>query len=546
MKELISKYWLNRILLTIVVVIAIILVYAEIFMWSMALIEGREVTFSQSMQVVVESLTTSGYGGFAPWSSNFMNYFVLLMNLTGVLLVFIAFPVFFLPMLRNAVEKSAPRSVSKKDHVIICGYSTHAEVLVKELNSREQEYVIIEADEDLALDLISSGYEMMVGDVESAEDLEAAGVEHAKAVVTQSEIDVTISIIFTIRNKYTSIKVIAIAEDENMEVYYRLAGADMIISPRQLVGKSLAIKVPAVSINDSVEIDNTIELVEIDIEEGSELCNKTVEEANLLDEYHVNIIGAWINGEFISPVSIDLVLDSKTRILVAGDKDELEKLTKIAEARARHFKRNKVLIFGYGQSGRAAVSLLNETTIDVKIVDIEEKEGVDIVGDVRVAETLEEAGIEETSAIIITVQEDTTAIFSTLMARSMNPDARIIVRANKIENVKKLYHAGADYVQSLATVSGRMLASCIFEDETSLAAEKQIDLVQLPAGNLVGQTLIQSDVRSETGCTILAVVRGDERITSLDPQKFEFKEGDEVIVAGTDASIHQFEKKYLN
>lgn len=541
-----GESWLNRILLSVVIVIAIIVSYSVIFFWSMEWIEGRDVTFSQSMQVVVESLTTSGYGGFAPWETDFMNYFVLFMNLTGVALVFVAFPVFFLPLLKSAVVKNAPRSVSKKDHVIICGYSTHAEVLVKELNSRDQDYIIVEPDEEYALELISSGYEVTVGDHESAEDLEAAGLEHAKAIVVHSEIDVNISIIFTVRNKYKTIKIIAILTDEMTDVYYKLAGADMTISPRQLIGKSLAIKVPAVSINDGVEINNTLELVEIDIESGSELCNKTIGEANLLDHYYINIIGAWINGEFNSPVSVDLVLDSKTRILVAGDKDELEKLTKIAEARARQFKRNKVLIFGHGQSGRAAISILNETTIDVQVIDIEDKEGVDIVGDVRVAETLEEAGIEETSAVIITVQEDTTAIFSTLMARSMNPDARIIVRANKMENVKKLYQAGADYVQSLATVSGRMLASCIFEDETSLAAEKQIDLVQLPAGKLAGQSLIQSDVRSETGCTILAVVRGEEKITSLDPQKFKFKEGDEVIVAGTDASIHQFEKQYLN
>lgn len=541
-----GESWLNRILLSVVIVIAIIVSYSVIFFWSMEWIEGRDVTFSQSMQVVVESLTTSGYGGFAPWETDFMNYFVLFMNLTGVALVFVAFPVFFLPLLKSAVVKNAPRSVSKKDHVIICGYSTHAEVLVKELNSRDQDYIIVEPDEEYALELISSGYEVTVGDHESAEDLEAAGLEHAKAIVVHSEIDVNISIIFTVRNKYKTIKIIAILTDEMTDVYYKLAGADMTISPRQLIGKSLAIKVPAVSINDGVEINNTLELVEIDIESGSELCNKTIGEANLLDHYYINIIGAWINGEFNSPVSVDLVLDSKTRILVAGDKDELEKLTKIAEARARQFKRNKVLIFGHGQSGRAAISILNETTIDVQVIDIEDKEGVDIVGDVRVAETLEEAGIEETSAVIITVQEDTTAIFSTLMARSMNPDARIIVRANKMENVKKLYQAGADYVQSLATVSGRMLASCIFEDETSLAAEKQIDLVQLPAGKLAGQSLIQSDVRSETGCTILAVVRGEEKITSLDPQNFKFKEGDEVIVAGTDASIHQFEKQYLN
>lgn len=541
-----GENWINRILLSVIVVIGIILTYSVIFLCSMEWFEGREVTFSQSMQVVVESLTTSGYGGFAPWETDFMNYFVLFMNLTGVALVFVAFPVFFLPLLKSAVGKNAPRSVKKEDHVIICGSSTYAEVLIRELNSREQDYIIIEPEEELAVEMISQGYNVMVGDPESADDLEAARLEHAKAVVMHSAIDVNISIIFTIRNKYKSKKIIAIMADETMQVYYKLAGADMTLSPRQLIGKSLAAKVPAVSINDSVVIDNTIELVEIDIEEGSELCNKTIGEANLLDHYHVNIIGAWINGEFTSPVSIELVMNSKTRMLVAGDKDELEKLTKRAEARTRHFKRKKVLLLGYGLSGRAASEVLDETTVDVKVVDIEKKEGVDVVGDVRVAETLKEAGIEDSSAIIITVQEDTTAIFATLMARSMNQEARIIVRANKMENVEKLYQAGADYVQSLATVIGRMLASCIFEDETSLAAEKQIDLVQLPAGKLAGQTLAESDVRSETGCTILAVVRGDEKITSLDPNMFKLQEDDEVIVAGTDQSIHLFEKMYLD
>ncbi|NJW55168.1 TrkA C-terminal domain-containing protein, partial [Salinimicrobium oceani] len=131
-------------------------------------------------------------------------------------------------------------------------------------------------------------------------------------------------------------------------------------------------------------------------------------------------------------------------------------------------------------------------------------------------------------------------------ARSMNSKTHIIVRANNIDNVKKLYDAGADYVQSLATVSGRMLASHIFEDETSLAAEKQINLVQLPAGKLSGTTLAKSDVRAKTGCTILAVIREGNKITTLDPREFRFRQQDDVIVAGTDASIRKFEEMYIN
>ncbi len=540
-----DKTLLRRILLSVAIVLAIIITYAVIFMWTMLQYEGTSVTFSQSLQVVVESLTTSGYGGFAPWQSDFMNYFVLIMNATGVLLVFIAFPAFFLPYLRDAIGKTPPSKTDKSDHLIICEYSPYTDALIEELNSREQDYIIIEQDSDKAMELLTSGLNVMTGDPESEQVLRAACIDQAKAILVHTAIYKNISIIFTTRNIRHNIKIIAILTDENMDTYYKLSGADITISPRQLIGKSLAAQVPAVSIKDSVEINNNIELVEIDIEDGSELCNKTIREANLLDRFHVNIIGAWVKGEFTSPVAIDLTLSSKTRLLVAGDKDELEKLTKKAEARIRQFIRNRVLILGYGQSGRAAAELLRNKSIDVDVVDLEQGEGVDFVGDVRIAETLESANIKNSSAVIITIRDDTAALFATLMARDMNKDTRIIVRANKVQDVQKLYQAGADYVQSLATVTGRMLASSIFDDETSLAAEKQIDLVQLPAGSLAGHTLAESDVRRQTGCTILAAVRDGEKITALNPNKFTFKNGDNVIVAGTDNSIHQFEEKYL-
>lgn len=536
----------KRIAISALIVAAIIVVYAEIFLWSMLIFENRDVTFAQSLQVVVESLTTSGYGGFSPWESDFLNYFILIMNLTGVVLVFVAFPVFFLPFLKDAIEKSPPKKVTKKNHVIICSYSAHAEVLIKELVSRNQDYVIAEADEETAKDLFRSGFEVMTGNPESESTLQAAGLQQAKAVVVNSSTDKNISIILSVKNLNKSIKTIAVLADEEMETYHMLAGADKTISPRQLIGKSLAAQVPAISIKDSVEIDNTVELIEIDIEDGSELYNKSIDDAHLLDQYHINIIGAWQNGDFQSPVPLNLILNSKTRLLVSGDRDELAKLNKKAEATIRDFTRDKVLIVGYGLSGQAAFSMLKDRRIDVNVIDIRDKEGVDIIGDIREPETLQKAGIDHASAMIITIQDDTMAVFATLLARSMNSKTHIIVRANKIENVKKLYDAGADYVQSLATVSGRMLASSIFEDETSLAAEKQINLVQLPAGGLWGTTLAKSDVRAETGCTILAVIRQGKKITALDPDEFTFRDQDDVIVAGTDESIRKFEEMYVN
>jgi Trk K+ transport system NAD-binding subunit len=237
-------------------------------------------------------------------------------------------------------------------------------------------------------------------------------------------------------------------------------------------------------------------------------------------------------------------LTAKTRLLVAGDRGELADLNKKAEATIRRFAQNKVLILGYGLSGRAAFGALKGKNVAVTVIDIREKQGVDLVGDIRKAETLREAGIATASAVIITIQNDAVALFASLLARSMNGKIHIIVRANNMENVKKLYSSGADYVQSLATVSGRMLASSIFEDETSLAAEKQINLVQVPAGRLSGTTLAKSNVRAETGCTVLAVIREGKKISTLDPFTFQFGPEDYVIVAGTDESIRKFEETF--
>jgi Trk K+ transport system NAD-binding subunit len=171
---------------------------------------------------------------------------------------------------------------------------------------------------------------------------------------------------------------------------------------------------------------------------------------------------------------------------------------------------------------------------------------VDVVGDVRDPDVLSEAGIESAAAAIISVDDDTTAIFATLVMRELNPDLYIIVRANKEESEKKLYRAGADYVQSLATVSGRMMASTVLEDEQVFTFEAQIEIVQLPAGDLAGQTLAEAAVRSETGAVVLAVIRGDDILTDLDEQAFRLADDDAVVVAGTSESIRSFEATFIS
>jgi Trk K+ transport system NAD-binding subunit len=142
------------------------------------------------------------------------------------------------------------------------------------------------------------------------------------------------------------------------------------------------------------------------------------------------------------------------------------------------------------------------------------------------------------------VADDTAATLTTLIARELNPEIPIIVRANEEENIQRLYRAGADYVQSLATTGGRMLISTVFEDEEVLSYSKQIRVVRLPADGLSGMTLADADVRAKTGSTIVAVLRDGETLTEFDPETFEFEAGDEVVLAGTDKSTTEFDRQF--
>jgi K+/H+ antiporter YhaU regulatory subunit KhtT len=69
--------------------------------------------------------------------------------------------------------------------------------------------------------------------------------------------------------------------------------------------------------------------------------------------------------------------------------------------------------------------------------------------------------------------------------------------------------------------------------------DKQVELVRTTAPNLAGRTLAEADVRSRTGCTVVAVERDGAVLTELGPE-FRFERDDHVVVAGTDEDVNRF------
>ncbi len=541
--------WQRRVLRTASIVVATLSSYALMYQWGMWFYEDQSVIFIQALQVVIESITTAGFGGHAPWSSPQMNAMVLLMNLTGVLFVFLAVPLFVVPILQETFERRPPKTFSGEGHVVLTPHTSRIEVLVEELEARNRSYVILEPRRERAQTLYLDGYPVLHGDPESVDALERAALSSAAALVVDGQDVVDTSVLLAARELSGTIQTVSVIDDETLEPYLRMAGADHVLSPRRLLGEGLAREIPFLlpMVEDpSIEISDHLEIAEVDVEPGSSLCNQTIGQLRLRERFEVNVLGFWVDGRFESPVGPEVTVNCHTRLLVSGEPHKIQQLRRDERATFRSRTQQQVVVIGYGRSGQAAVDVLANTGARLTIIDSRDHPDVDIVGDARDPGVYAEADVGTADAIIIDIDDDTTALFATLIVRNASPNAHIVARANKKENERKIYRAGADYVQSLATISGRMMAETVLEDEDVLSFQMKIDVVRLEAGHLAGQTLAEVDVRAETGCTVVAAVREGEVIPSLDPDEFVFREDDRLVVVGTDEDVRRFEECFLH
>jgi K+/H+ antiporter YhaU regulatory subunit KhtT len=98
-------------------------------------------------------------------------------------------------------------------------------------------------------------------------------------------------------------------------------------------------------------------------------------------------------------------------------------------------------------------------------------------------------------------------------------------------------------VLSLATVTGRMIASAVLDDGEDPSLDAQIRVVKRSAPELAGTTIGRADVRSRTGCTVVALVNDGEVSTDIGPDR-RVRPEDELILVGTDEGVGRFTDRF--
>lgn len=529
------ELWQRRAIKTVVAVVALVFVSSLVYHYLLTVVEGRTETYAHSFQVVVETYTGTGYGSDSPWNSTILNAFVSVMDLSTFLILFIVFPYVFQPVLEEALAPSLPTRTDRSGHVVVCGVEQQGERLVDELEARNAEYVVIAREESTALQLQERGWSVLHGDPSSAETLKRASLEDARAVVVDTADSKSASVVLAVRAVDDAIRSIVLVEDMEFERYLEYAGADQVLTPRHLLGQRIAERISreiSPVLTDSIRLGQDVSLLELTVFEDSPIHGETLSTVETQTDDRISVVGVWQDGTFDGFPASDFVIDSDMSLLVAGEESALRELE--SETYVDRTAGGEVVIAGYGMVGSTVQNRLGVTDSECTVIDIEEKPGVDIVGDATDEETLRQAGIEDATAFVVTIADDDLAILSVLVARQLVTDCDVMARVNDADNDRKIRRAGADYVLSLPEISGRLLALEVLGEEI-LSYDRQLKVVRIDAGRFSGETLEATRI-TDNQCAVVAVERDADLLTDVAPT-FELHPNDDLIVVGSDEGI---------
>lgn len=508
-------------------------------------LEDRPRSLLDALFFVVETFTTTGYGEDAPWEHPGMKIIVMAIEVTGVAIIFLTLPVFLIPVVEAALRTRPPNAAPQlRDHVVIAGVSERTRILLEELAERDQPHVVVIGREPVARELWRAGGSVVYGEPTSIDQLRRVGVEHARVLVADTHDEDCASVLLAARSLNPDLALVAMADDPAHVELFKLAGAHTVFTPRHMLGEHLGRKLQASFSTASVPgtvLTDDFEVAQLPVPAECPLTGARLETSGLRAESGVNVVGVWYRGRFSHP-GPDTVLAAHSVLTVAGTSAEVDAARDLLQSSKRVHRTGEVFILGAGEVGRSVHAALEAAQIPHTLVDRDPTQLPDLVGDVAHGPFLESLDLPAAASVVLTLPNDARTLFSVLLIRSIAPDIEILARIHDADEIEKMYLAGADYVLAVSVVSARQLADAILPEEVFDIAG-QLELVRTEARGLDGKTLGEADIRRSCGCTVLAVEREQETITSLNPD-FRFQRGDTLVMVGPDGAIAQFEARY--
>jgi CPA2 family monovalent cation:H+ antiporter-2 len=346
-----------------------------------------------------------------------------------------------------------------------------------------------------------------------------------------------------------------------------------------IAGKAIVSGLIAVLLGSPAKTVLVLAMGRSQVGEFSFIIGQTGMALNLIDtDLYSMILAAAIVSITINPFLIRLV-DPLERVLSRSwpelwkwlDRQGAPALPEVPAMR------DHVVIVGCGRVGRHIAEALGRLQIPRLVVEADpvrieklRQIGVPVLyGHAGSSEILEHAGLDRARALVVTLPDDASVLAVIATARQVAPDLHTIARAStwdgaqrlKVEGVHDVVRpeleGGVEIVRR--TLLGLDLPVREVERYSELVRREGLDEVDSPSAararvldelitataeleviwevvqrdnELAGKTIAESAIRTKTGASIVAIIRGNRVIPNPHPEEV-LQEGDRVAVIGT-------------
>lgn len=543
----------TRLLLKFALVLVLFFVIYSVLFHLVMLYEGREYSWITGLYWTLTVMSTLGFGDIT-FHSDLGKVFSVIVLLNGIVLLLVMLPFtfiqfFYAPWLEAQNRARAPRSVpdTVSDHVILTHFDDVAANLTEKFTQYGISYVILVSDLSRALELHDMGYKIVVGEPDNPETFRRLRVHYASMVVVLNEDVVSTNIIFTIREICDQVITITNADSQDSVDILQLAGSSYVFQFTRMLGRTLGRRVLGVSMKANVIGGFDSLLIAETPVMRTPIQGKTLAESKLRQVTGVNVVGIWEQGMFKVPTP-QTILGEGTVLVLAGNEEQLDQYDKLIGSHGyRNMSKGPVLILGGGRVGKSVAEALKKRNIQYRVVEkktgIAAKDEHFIHGNASDLDILLKAGINESPSIIITTHNDDLNIYLTIYCRRLRPDVQIISRASLDRNINTLHRAGANLVMSFSSLCTTTIMNLLKPEKILMLSEGLNVFRTVLNGKMENKRLLELGIREKTGCSVIAIKRGEELLINPEPDMV-LKRDDEMILIGSEESEQKFNEKY--
>ena len=282
-----------------------------------------------SLYMTVITITTVGFGEVHRLSES-GKIFTIFMVIGGVGFYGMAINVIFRTFLETSFRKMIAQNKLKDrikrldNHIVICGGGRMSLAIANELAANNQDFVVIENNEESVVSRSSSDWVILHLDALLEESLITAGIERASGVAAVLPTDAdNLFVVLSARRLSTKIRIETRISQESSRSKMLQAGADKVVSPYILGGMQMGKSFIEPGVDEFLDIildksNYEFEMTVYHVEPNNINIGKQVRETSFRDDGFL-IIGVKDTEEGLSfAPDPDFIINSGHEILLMG------------------------------------------------------------------------------------------------------------------------------------------------------------------------------------------------------------------------------------